>query len=48
MQIAQAQNKAITFMKIMRDKYAIRSCRSVLKQAESSTMQATLSDVQTT
>ena len=48
MQIAQAQNKAITFMKIMRDKYAIRSCRSVLKQAESPSMQATLSDVQTT
>ena len=48
MRIAQAQNKAMTFMKIMRDKYAIRSCRSVLEQAQSLPMQVNLSDVQTT
>jgi len=48
MRIAQAQNKAMTFMKIMRDKYAIRSCRSVLKQAQSFLMQDNLSDLTTT
>ncbi len=48
MRIAQAQNKALTFMKIMRDKYAIRSCRSVLEQAQSPLMQVSLSDFQTT
>jgi hypothetical protein len=48
MQIAQAQNKAMMFMKIMRDKYAIHPCESVFKQAQYFSMQLTLSDLTTT
>jgi hypothetical protein len=48
MRIAQAQNKAMMFMKIMRRKYAIHSCGSVRKQAQYFSMQLTLSDLTTT